>query len=335
MDEISTLRETFDPGTPSPAAEHQARAALQDRIDGTANLSGRRSRSHRNLGRRFAPIAVGMATAAAVTAAFAINGGGHRTTPDRPAVQPAAQPTTAALPHPHPVGAAQVMENAAWAAEREKWTAPAPTQFMYLDLITMSNQPAYAQEHPNGALLPGKAAYREGRSWQRIDGQVQGYMKNGKLVTVRQGQNGGYWSQLEWSVITGLTTPAKVRAWVANPGVMGVDPHPMLSEYVLPPVVKAAVLRYLAGLPGKRLDAGTVTVDGHRAIIVGWPEEGYLSRELLFDPQTYALVGDRLIATADHTGHGDDGTSVTHKGDLLRQALYHKMIIVDQAGDTD
>ena len=82
-----------------------------------------------------------------------------------------------------------------------------------------------------------------------------------------------------------------------------------------------------------KVNPDAVNLDGHPAIGLGRIVEGYLSQELLFDKQTYALIGERQIAVADHVNRGDDGTSYTHKGDLFRQVIYRKMTIVDQPGD--
>lgn len=324
IDEISILGETFEPDAPSFAAEERARASLQNRIGGTAP---RRRRSLR------LPMGVGMATAAAVVAAFAINGI-DRTTPGPPPVQSVSPTKAAAAPYLRPVSAAQVLENAAWSAEQGEWTDPTPQQFMYVETLEMRNQPPYEQKHPNGALLPGKAQYRKIQVWDRVDGQVQAHLRNGKLTTQKQGENRGYWARLSWPTIAALTTPDKVRAWVANPGPIGVDPDALAGQYVLPPAVKAAIFRYLAGQPGMKTNPAAVTIDGRPAIGLGRVVDGYLAQELLFDKQTYALLGERLIAIAEHTTHADDGTVVTHKGDLFRQVIYRKLIIVDHPGDT-
>jgi hypothetical protein len=42
----------------------------------------------------------------------------------------------------------------------------------------------------------------------------------------------------------------------------------------------------------------------------------------------------RLVVSADHDDRASGGTVVAHKGDLLRQVVYRKMTIVDQAGQT-
>lgn len=324
IDEISILADTFEPGAPSAAAEERARLSLRNRINGAAP---RRRRSLR------LPIAVGMATAAAVVAAFAVNGL-DRTAPGAPPVRSVAPTKAAGAPYLRPVSAAQVLENAAWSAEQQKWTDPTPQQFMYVETLELRNQPAYERQHPNGALLPGKARYRKIQAWDRVDGQVRAYLRNGRLETRQQGEDREYWARLEWPTIAALTTPGKVRAWVANPGPLGVDPDALAGQYVLPPEVKAAVYRYLAGQPGMRVNPAAVNIDGRPAIGLGRVVDGYLAQELLFDKQTYGLVGERLIAIADHTARGDDGTVVTRRGDLFRQVVYRKLSIVDKPGAT-
>jgi hypothetical protein len=82
------------------------------------------------------------------------------------------------------------------------------------------------------------------------------------------------------------------------------------------------------------LNPDTVNIDGRPAVGIGLTTEGYLSQELLFDKETYALIGERLVAIADYTNVSTDGTSHTHKGDVFRQAVYTVSIIVDNVGDT-
>jgi hypothetical protein len=206
---------------------------------------------------------------------------------------------------------------------------------MYVETQEMRNPPAYEGKSPNGALLPGKAQYRKVQMWNRIDGQVQATMRNGKLEVHRQGQDGGYWAIVPWSQILKLTSPEKVAYYLEHPegGVMA-DPEALAGQYVLPPNVQAAIFRYLAEQPGMKVNPDAVNIDGHPAIGMGRILEGYLSEELLFDKQTYALIGERLIAIADHTSRADDGTSYKHKGDLFRQVIYRTMVIVDKPGDT-
>ena len=327
MDEISILRETFDPDiAPSPDAERRARSALQNRLAAPAPARRRLS------WRLSIPV---VATAAAAVAAIAIGNAGGSAPVGPAGKQAPSAGRTAALPYLRPVGAAQILENAAWTAEQETWVNPSPTQFMYVETLEMRNQPSYEQQHPNGAMVPGKAQYRTVQEWSRIDGQVWASMRNGQLDVHRQGQDGGYRAFVPWSQVVKLTTPEKVAAYLEHPegGVVAM-PEALAGQYVLPPNVKAAIYRYLAQQPGMKVNPDAVNLDGHPAIGLGRIVEGYLSQELLFDKQTYALIGERLIAVADHVNRAADGTTYTHKGDLFRQVIYRHMIIVDQPGDT-
>ncbi|GAA2642988.1 hypothetical protein Adu01nite_81550 [Paractinoplanes durhamensis] len=325
MDEISILHETFDPAEPSLDAEQRARHALQNRI---ANPAPARRRPSWWLS---IPVA---ATAAAVVTVLAIGNGSSPVPPS--AIGPSSAAPAKALPYLKPVSAAQVLENAAWTAEQEIWVDPAPTQFMYVETLEMRNQPGYEQEHPNGSLLPGKAQYRTVQEWNRIDGYVWAGKHNGKLEVSHQGENNGYRAFVPWSQVVKLTSPAAIDAYLKNPegGVMA-EPWALAGQYVLPPDVKAAIFRYLAQQPGMKVNPDAVNLDGRPAIGLGEVIEGYLSRELLFDKDTYSLIGDRMVAVKDKVRKADDGTTYAHKGDLFRQVIYRKMAIVDNAGDTD
>jgi hypothetical protein len=322
MDEISILRETSGPDPePSAAAEQRARNALRGRMAPRTRASWRLR----------VPLVVGVATAAAVVAAVALgNAGGGTRVPSISEQGPGQTQAVATVPYLRPVNAAQVLENAAWTVEQETWTDPAPTQFMYVETQEMRNPKAYEQKAPNGALLPGKAKYRKVQVWNRIDGQVQATMRNGKLDTLRQGQHGTYFAFVPWSQIVKLTTPDAITAYLKDPegGVMAV-PDALAGQYVLPPEVKAAIFRYLAQQPGMKVNPDAVNLDGHPAIGLGRVVEGYLSQELLFDRQTYTLIGERLIAIKNERGAGDG-----RKGDLYRQVIYRKMAIVDRPGET-
>lgn len=323
MDEISILRETFGPDPePSPAAEQRARNALRGRMAPRTRFSWRLR----------VPIVVGFATAVAVVAAVAIGnaGGGPRTTP--PVSQQQLDRTQAAgtVPYMRPVNAVQVLQNAAWTAEQEKWTDPAPTQFMYVETHKMANPPAYVEKAPNGPLLPGKARYIKTQWWNRIDGQVQASMRNGKLDVQRQGEGGGRFAFIPWPQVVKLTTPEAIAAFLKHPeGSAVAAPDALAGLYVLPPEVKAAIFRYLAQQPGMRVNPDAVNLDGRPAIGLGRVQEGYLSQELLFDKQTYTLIGERLIAVDDEPGAGGG-----RKGDLYRQVIYRKTAIVDRPGET-
>ncbi|MET8153212.1 hypothetical protein ACIBSW_18480 [Actinoplanes sp. NPDC049668] len=337
MDEITVLREAFDPdATPSPAARERARSALLSRMD--APVRATRSRHWRLR----VPIAISVATATAVVAAVAVTDHGG-TAPAGPAARQestqAGSPQVdrpAAVPYLRPVSAAQYLENAAWSAERQTWADPDPKQFMYVETSELRNPRGYENRYPNGSLVPGKAKYRKVQVWTRVDGQIQGTMRKGGIEVFEQNKDGVVFSHLDWSHVVALTTPDKVRTFAEHPkGPIWVEPSALIGQYVVPPAVQAAIFRYLAQEPGMKVNLDAVNIDGRPAIGMGRILEGYLSQELLFDKETYRLIGERLIAVRDEVKDFDDGTAVTRKGDVLRQVIYNKMIIVDALGDTE
>lgn len=313
MDELTMLKEAFGPdAAPTTTAETRARTALVER------MRPRRPGRHRKTA-----VALAAAAAIAVTATVAVRSLGHE------------HHTAAnALPFANPANVAQYFENAAWTAERRRWVDPRPDQFMYTETVELRNQRAYENKHPNDALVPGKTENRKVQQWNRVDGQVQAEMRGGRLEVIQRGGN-VTWDRLKWADISALTTPEKVANWVDHPdAAFSVEITAMIGQYVLPPKVQAAIFRYLAQQPDMRLNPDAVNIDGRPAIGLGRVLEGYLSQELLFDQQTYALIGERVVAIADHVTHGDDADLVSHKGDVYRQVIYTKMIIVNRAGDT-
>jgi hypothetical protein len=336
MDEIAALREAFGPDdVPSQAAQNRARAALHQRMaanEQTLTTKGR----HRHRRTRYATTAgVVVATAAAVIAAVAVtrSGGGDRVPSPKAGGYAGPTSTSAVLPFARPANAAEYLENAAWTAERKPWTDPRPDQFMYIETLELRNKPAYENEHPNDPIQPGLGENRKIQEWFSVDGQTQARYQNGTLVVTKRGENGEFFDRIAWSTITSMNTPDKVPDGVPGPGSMGVDLDAFIGQYVLPPNVQAAIFRHLAQEPGMTVNPDAVNIDGRPAIGLGRIIEGYLSQELLFDKQTYAFIGERLVSIKDHVTHGDDGDAVSHKGDVYRQVVYKKMIIVDHAGD--
>jgi hypothetical protein len=330
MDEIRTLEAVFGPDkTPSAAAENRARMALHERMTPMTRAA---ITKHRRT--RFGIIAgVAVASAAAVVGAVVVTrvGGDAHTPPPKVAGPAGSTNASAVLPFARPANAAEYLENAAWTAERKPWTGPRPDQFMYIETLELRNKPAYENQHPNDPIKPGLGENRKIQEWFRVDGQVQARNQNGTVVVTKPDEN---MDRVAWSTIIGMDTPDKVPDWVPGPGSMSVDLDAFIGQYVLPPKVQAAIFRHLAHEPGMTINPDAVNIDGRPAIGLGRILEGYLSQELLFDKQSYAFIGERLVAIKDHVTHGDDGDAVSHKGDVYRQVIYSKMIIVGQPGDT-
>ncbi|GAB3860430.1 hypothetical protein GCM10027610_101370 [Dactylosporangium cerinum] len=308
-----------DDPVPSQEAEQRARAALQ-RL-----MSSKEQRVTSTNRRRFV-IMAGLAAAAAVAVVAGV--AVVVTKDDKPA------PAPDALPFARPVSAAEYLENAAWTAERKPWKDPRPDQFMYIETLQLRNKPAYENEHPNEAIRPDLSENRKIQEWWSVDGQTMASYKDGRLVVKQRGENGESWDRIAWPTITAMTSPGKVPDAVPGPGSLAVELDAFIGQYVVPPAVQAAIYRHLAQSPGMTVNPDAVNIDGRPAIGLGRIIEGYLSEELLFDRETYQLIGERLVAIKDHVTHGDDADLVSHRGDVYRQAVYAKLIIVDRPGDT-
>jgi hypothetical protein len=323
MDEMTALREAFGPDPePTRDAHDRARAALLQRMEGGAPARP----AHR---RRRWPLRVALTAAAAAAAVIGVVAVENIGTVD----DSGKGYSTVGLPFPKPASAAEVLTNAAWAASHRPWTDPRPDQFMYNEDRELRNEKAFENEHPNGYIRPGHTRTITKQEWKRIDAQVMATNESGKLEVYHQGQ-GVQWGQLNYNDLKRLNTPAKVLAWDKADKNYGVRLDALLGQYVLPPDVEAAFYGALAQGDDVRLNPDAVNIDGRPAIGLGKILEGYLSQELLFDPQTYRLIGERLVAIADHHNtdeHGDD--DFTPKGAVLRQAVYTKAIIVDHVGD--
>ncbi|GAA3224251.1 hypothetical protein GCM10010532_055940 [Dactylosporangium siamense] len=279
--------------------------------------------------RRFV-ITAALAAAAAVVAVVAV----VVTKDDLPASVPDVASAKGVLPFARPASAAEYLENAAWTAERKPWKDPRPDQFMYIETLQLRNKPAYENENPNGAIRPDLSEQRKIQEWWSVDGQSRASYQDGRLVVTKRGENGEFWNRIAWPTIAAMTSPGKVPDAVPGPGSLAVELDAFIGQYVVPPAVQAAIFRHLAQAPGMTINPDAVNIDGRPAIGLGRILEGYLSEELLFDQETYQFIGERLVAIKDHVTHGDDADLVSHRGDVYRQAIYAKLIIVDRPGDT-
>jgi hypothetical protein len=205
---------------------------------------------------------------------------------------------------------------------------------MYIETLELRNKPAYEQQHPNDPIRPDLGEHRKIQEWNSIDGQTRATYQNGRLVVTKRGADGGTWDRVAWPTITSMTSPDKVPDAVPGPGSMGIELDAFVGQYVVPPNVQAAIFRHLAQTPGMTINPDAVNIDGRPAVGLGRIIEGYLSQELLFDKQTYQLLGERLVAVKDHVSHGDDSDHVSVRGDVYRQVIYATMAIVDRPGDT-
>ncbi|GAA3219610.1 hypothetical protein GCM10020216_029940 [Nonomuraea helvata] len=113
----------------------------------------------------------------------------------------------------------------------------------------------------------------------------------------------------------------------------------------MPPAQEAAVYRAMAKIPGVTVNPDAVDVDGRPAVAVARVEDGWVSHELLLDRSTYAYLGERAIAGADHTApepgvRVEGGRKITNlapsytikKGTIMTLAVRLDIGVTDRPG---
>ncbi|GIJ57816.1 hypothetical protein [Virgisporangium aurantiacum] len=331
MNEIDVLHDVFGPDElPSATAHDRARSALLDRI---SNPGPVRRRSHWAL-RATAVVTAAAAVAVGVVVISTVTDDEPRGT-GQATGRPAADAATpaAAPPYARPAGAAEFLENVAWAAGRRPWVTPRPDQFMYVEVIATVNQREISDAEPNGALVPGKTETLRREHWNRVDGQVISARENGgRINTIEQARRIQYVTY-PCAALFGLDTPEKFDAWKIAPKSVDANVEALLMYCVLPPVVEAAIYRWLARQPGVQIDPDAANLDGRPAIALTFHQEDYLRQDMLFDPTTYAMIGERLVAFADHVAESLDATRHIKAGDVFRLQVRGRGGIVDNIGD--
>ncbi|GAB3990426.1 hypothetical protein GCM10029978_118280 [Actinoallomurus acanthiterrae] len=255
--------------------------------------------------------------------------------------------------HPRPVlpiipagpvaNAEDLLKRAAGAADAQPF-APRPDQWIYVESHQRFPAIGTRVNTPKTPLVN----FTE-RTWWRADGKQiaraqEGHYGDGK---VRIENGNGLWKH-NYPLLAALPTdPAALDAFVASHEFIGgLKPRnaeeravalygqycAILRNGVAPPKIVAAVYRAIARLPGVTLRKNTVDLAGRPAIAVGRVEEGYLFREILIDPKTYAYLGERDVAIKDRAATITDGRWTIKKGAILDLETHATPKIVDRPG---
>jgi hypothetical protein len=332
MDDLDMLRNSWgDDPQPSPEAESRARTALLDRA--TTTVPVHRSRLLRFGWRLAVPAA---AAAVAIAAVAVLENAGPVGRDGRVA------PVLPGLPAARPADAAQALENAATTAGGRTFTAPGPEQWLYLEMQNTTGT------GPGGVITGGPYRTQTSRVWWRIDGTKFARYKDGKLVTSPSASATVNISHsYPYATLTGLPAdPDAILSWVdrtvgdaggstrdGRDQIAFATINGILRENVLPPALEAAFFRALAELSGVTLVPDEINVDGRPALAVARVEDGWLREEVLLDPRTYRLIGERAIAIADHKTTADDGTWTVRKGTVERLIVRSAAAIVEAPGE--
>ncbi|MEU8803866.1 CU044_5270 family protein [Spirillospora sp. NPDC048819] len=77
-----------------------------------------------------------------------------------------------------------------------------------------------------------------------------------------------------------------------------------MRDAVLPPKIEAALYGAAAAIPGVRYEPKAADLGHRRGVTLYRVENGYLRREIIVDPKTYAYLGFRAIVVKDHREPG-------------------------------
>ncbi|GGM89235.1 CU044_5270 family protein [Streptomyces fuscichromogenes] len=334
MDEMTEVRE-LRAGVPVP---DRARLA-----PGRARLveAARAGQRHRALWRRRGFVIVGVVaavTAVAVTVSLLLGGAAGRQ------VRPAASPTASPSLRLKGVSAAEFLRRAADVLDTEP-DAEVPTAKQWIYTRSMQEP---LNEQAKNATGPMKALLGPQEGWIRYDGSAMAGLgldttgKHRKLSITRMHlENGGEGDDRSpremYRVLAALPAGAEqtlrsLRETNAIADIKGASQarddydeiSVLLTADVMPPRGLASLYRALATLPGGALTDHLVeTAAGRRVIALdyareGNPKTGWSMRDQwLIDPQTYRIVGTRMI----------QGGKVVGGDSIVATA------VVDQAGE--
>ncbi|MFI6522935.1 CU044_5270 family protein [Spirillospora sp. NPDC050679] len=319
MNDLEILRDSWEtPGRPDDTARAAARAALMERAAaargaGAAVPPAERARRRPRLRMRLAVAGV---------AAAAVAAGGIVAWPERGRDVPA-------LPSASPVAATQALDRAATAAERRAFTPPRPDQWVYTHYRNVREPQRGPERTEDGGPGMVKTRVVEER-WARADGTVTAFRDGGQVQVVKEERPPrGTWPPKDYAGLAKLPTdPDELLALVyrhggaaaAERGRKAPDDRPpgcgdgpeaardnaafdsllgILGANLLPPKVEAAVYRAMRKVPGVASGPPVGLDDGRPGIALGRRQNGWQTKEVLFDAETYRYAGQRSTAYDD------------------------------------
>ncbi|MFG3558635.1 CU044_5270 family protein [Micromonospora sp. NPDC047557] len=348
MDDLTILRESWhEVRDPSPAAQAQARAALLARAANADTVVPQRvppRAAKLFVGWRLPPLGrrVGVVTvaAAAVVGGLVLVESVNGPVDRGPAVSAVpGVPAFPGLPAARPASAAEALERAAAAAQAQPFTAPRPDQWIHVEERMTSGT------GPGGLVTGGPYRTRVLQHWMRADGRQIAWFRDGKFQF--QDQPAQTTPPSDYQTLAALPTDpdALLQRIYQAAGGLGEATDEDRNAYtfgqlnvtlrnnVLPPEVEAAIYRAMAKIPGVTLVPDAVNVDGRPAVALGRVQSGWLREEVLLDPDTHRLIGERAVAIKNYTAEGLDGT-VRVKSGTVQRLVVTEVRIVDRPGQS-
>jgi hypothetical protein len=97
------------------------------------------------------------------------------------------------------------------------------------------------------------------------------------------------------------------------------------------PAVLTALYRAAERIPGVTVAADAVDVTGRHGIALVRTADRQRT-ELIFDPKTYAYLGDNSVVADSHTGEGPNFVFSYQAGDVIARSAITRMAVVDRVG---
>ena len=129
------------------------------------------------------------------------------------------------------------------------------------------------------------------------------------------------------------TSPRALRAWLyTNPEGLPGRPSDLawnaigdlLDEMLVPPKLAAALFRVAATIPGAWVVPHATDAAGRRGVAVARYQRNFKADvELIFDPRSYQLLGERQVLARPVKGQGPAGTVVESTAQLRVQVTSH------------
>ncbi|MER5351529.1 CU044_5270 family protein [Kitasatospora sp. NPDC002551] len=288
------------------------------------------------------------ALAGGLALAVVLSGGGAGT--PAPPQQAQQQSTGGTTLNAAPVGAVQLLTQAADTAAGKPDPKAGKNQFVYVDSLV-----AFSSLNMATGESKVDPAHRR-QIWLSVDGSRHGVLKeergDGKAIAPEKTKpgdpaprtDGGMW--LDPNAKPGLNAPtyAYLATLPTDPDALlkkiyaetkGMGPGPdqeafvtigdLLREQLAPPAVSAALYRAAAKIPGVTAVDDSVDASGRHGVAVA-RENGGIRTEWIFDPKTHEFLGERTVVAAEGNELGKPGTVTGHSAVLGRT-------VVDQPGE--
>ncbi|MFF7455203.1 CU044_5270 family protein [Kitasatospora sp. NPDC008115] len=249
-----------------------------------------------------------------------------------------------------PVGAVQLLTQAADTVAGKPDPKPGKSQFVYVDSLV-----AFASVNMATGESKIDPAHRR-QIWLSADGSQWGVLKeeraDGKAIApekTKPGEpaprtDGGQWVDPTTKPSLGAPTYAYLAGLPTDPDALlkkiyaetkgqGQTPDQeafvtigdLLREQIAPPAVSAALYRAAAKIPGVTVVDDSVDAAGRHGVAVAHVNAGTRT-EWIFDPKTHEFLGERIVVVDEGSDLGKPGTVAGHSAVLART-------VVDQPGE--